>query len=138
MTVVAPSLSDRGWISNPSEKADQLLAWFFATDAAQSYLYTGNVTDVHDLLQRFGDDILGLCAEMQDRLDRYLTPHFDQVVVDVTSSIADNPSSKVTVSIAIQVVVDGRPYSITSLYGDVNSRFVRITNYINTGVLSGT
>jgi hypothetical protein len=34
------------------------------------------------------------------------------------------------------VTQDGKQYSVSGLVQEVNSRFMRVTNYVNTGVLS--
>lgn len=138
MAAVVPSVSDRGWLKGPSEKADQLLSNFYATDAAQTYLYKGSVTNVQDLLQRFGNDMNRIASQMQIALDEYFKPYFDAVSVQVSTNADDdvNPTNAVTLTVAIAVVQDGKQYSVSALVGNVNSKFRRITNYINTGVLA--
>lgn len=137
MANVVPSLSDRGWVKGPSEKADQLLANFFATDVAQSYLYKDHMTNAQGLLAQYGKDIPRLCSEMQAQLQTYLAAYFDRVNVEVTSDAFDpaHVQNTVTLTISIGLAQDGVNYAIDKMVQAVNSKFKRITNYINTGVL---
>lgn len=138
MAAVAPSMSDRGFIKGPAEKADQLLAWFFVSDAQQTYLYQGSVRNVQDLMQRFGNNIPAITQEMQAALEKLFQAYFDTAIVQVTNNDdpAVNPTGQITLRISAEVTQDGVSYSVNELIQSVNSKFIRVTNYVNTGVLS--
>lgn len=135
MAAVVASLSDRGWLSGPTEKLDQLLSDFYTTDYVQTYLYKDSTTNAQALFQQYGNDPATLAVETQRALDAYLKSYFDNISVQVTQNGSDdtNPTNKVTVTIGVTVVQDGQQYSIQTLAGNVNSKFQRITNYIDTG-----
>lgn len=133
-----PTMSDRGWVSNPGEKADWLLSWFYESDAAQTYIYKGQVQNVQDLLERYGNNIADIVSEMQLGLESYFQRYYDTAIVQVTSNDDPNvnPTNAITLNIAAQVVQDGVKYSVSGLVQGVNSRFQRVINYTNTGILT--
>lgn len=134
----APTMSDRGWVTNPGEKADFLLSWFYESDAAQTYIYKGKVLNIQNLLERYGSDIGAITTEMQQGLEQYFQSYFDSAIVQVTSNDdpSVNPSNAITLTVAAQVKQDGQTYSVAGLVQQVNSRFQRVLNYVNTGVLA--
>lgn len=134
----APTMSDRGWVTNPGEKADFLLSWFYESDAAQTYIYKGKVLNVQNLLEQYGSDIPAIVSEMQILLEAYFQSYFDAAIVQVSANDdpAVNPTNAITLTIAAQVTQDGKQYSVAGLVQEVNSRFMRVINYTNTGVLS--
>lgn len=134
----APTMSDRGWVTNPGEKADFLLSWFYETDIAQTYIYKGKAINVQALLEQYGNDIAAICNEMQLMLEAYFQAYFDAAIVQVSANDnpSINPSNAITLTITAQVTQDGNQYSVSGLVQEVNSRFMRVINYVNTGVLS--
>lgn len=134
----APTMSDRGWVTNPGEKADFLLSWFYESDAAQTYIYKGKVLNIQNLLERYGSDIGAITTEMQQGLEAYFQSYFDSAIVQVTSNDdpSVNPSNAITLTVSAQVKQDGQTYSVSGLVQQVNSRFQRVLNYVNTGVLA--
>jgi len=134
----APTMSDRGWVTNPGEKADFLLSWFYESDAAQTYIYKGQVRNVQDMLERYGDDISSIVIEMQQGLEQYFQRYYDDAIVQVSANDDPtlNPTNAITLTISAQVTQDGKTYSVAGLVQEVNSRFQRVINYVNTGVLA--
>lgn len=134
----APTMSDRGWVTNPGEKADFLLSWFYESDTAQTYIYKGKVLNVQALLEQYGTDIPTICNEMQLMLEAYFRAYFDAAIVQVSANDdpSINPTNAITLTVAAQVTQDGQQYSVSGLVQEVNSRFMRVVNYVNTGVLS--
>lgn len=134
----APTMSDRGWVTNPGEKADFLLSWFYESDVAQTYIYKGKVLNVQALLEQYGNDIPTIVGEMQLMLEAYFQAYFDAVIVQVSANDdpSINPSNAITLTVAAQVTQDGKQYSVSGLVQEVNSRFMRVINYVNNGVLS--
>lgn len=138
-TTPVPSLSDRGWLKGPSEKVDQLLSYFFQADVSQSYLYRGTVNSAQALIEQYGNDTGQLCTQVQSALEAFLSAYFDSSTVVVTSSDQDptNVSNAVTLTIAAKVVQNGVAMSINAAFQNVNSKFIRLTNYMNTGQFTG-
>jgi hypothetical protein len=139
MTVVVPTLSSRGWVRAPAEKADYLLSHFFEADRLQTYLYGDNVSSLQFLVEQHGHDPLTFCSALQQTLQNYLGRYFDSAQVEVTSddnpayNTTPNPTSAVTVRIWASVVQEGKEYSIVKLIETANSKLVRVLDLINNG-----
>lgn len=140
VTKVVPTMSDRGFVTHPAEKADALLAYFFQDDETMHYLLSGAVQNIQILMQRYGNDIPRLCQQFGEALTTRLQGSFDFVDVAVTSDdVTDgNPSGNITLKIQIKLVDGGQTYSIERLVRSVNSKFTIITNYLNYGTLPAT
>lgn len=140
MTVAVPTLSSRGWVRAPAEKADYLLAYFFESDHFQTYLYGNTVVSLPYLVEQHGHDPLTFCNQLQQVMQDFLGRHFDSVQVEVTSddnaayNANPNPASAVTVRIWASVVQDGKEYSVLKLIETANSKLVKVINLNNTGV----
>jgi hypothetical protein len=136
----APTMSDRGWVVNPGEKADFLMSWFFESDPAQTYIYKGKVLNIQNMLEQYGNDIPTLVSELQQGLEGYFQSYYDAAIVQVSANDdpSVNPTNEITLTIAAQVTQNGNTYSVSGLVQSLNGRFVRVANYINTGVLSPT
>lgn len=132
-----PSMTTRGWLYNPAEKIDQVMSYFFEADPSSTYLYNGYVVNVQTLLQQYGNDIPSITNEIRTGLEQMLRAYFDSAQVQVTNN--DDPtvntSNAITLYIAATVTQAGKSYSLDALVQQVNSKFIRVINYTNTGVL---
>lgn len=131
--IPVPSLSSRGWLTTPSERADALLSHFFESDAIQSYVFSGSIANIQDLIKNYGTDVNELASQLQVSLERYLARYFDRPVVSVKTDGDVQNTNRVKMSIRGTVVQDGLPYSIGALVGRDGSSFRRIIGQINTG-----
>lgn len=135
MGIPVPSLSDRGWVTAPSEKIDLLLSHFFESDSIQSYLYAGHVSNLQGLIAQHSTDPNGLVASLRTTLENYLGRYYSVATVQI--SLNDdptiNPTNELTLSLYCAVVDDGVEYSVGQELSLINSKFQRIASLINTG-----
>ena len=89
-------------------------------------------------MQRFGNNIPAITDEMRNALEKLLGAYFDSAVVDITNDDdpAVNPTGLITLRVSAAITQDNQAYSINTLLQSVNSKFIRVANYVNTGVLS--
>lgn len=132
MTVVVPTLSDRGWVTSPNEKIDMLLAHFFESDAIQSYIYGNQIANFQSLLALYSNDRDGLQLALGDKLTGYITRHFDSASVNVNIADDDIKGNALKIIIYCSFVQDGLSYSAGRLISTMNSKFMSITD-INNG-----
>jgi hypothetical protein len=134
-TAPVPSLSDRNWLTGPSEKVDLLLSYFFQVNVSQTYLYRGSINSAQALIEKYGNDMGQLTSNFQAALETYLKNFFDNATVKCTTSDQDpnNVSNSVTLTIEAQVVQNGVAMSVNAAFQNVNSKFIRLANYMNTG-----
>lgn len=103
--IPVPSLSTRGWVSEPAAKIDLLLAHFFVADFNQTYLYPGRVISLPRLLQKNGSDIEGLMSDMKDSLFNYISRYYESVDIEVTSATDLDVDPKVAIELVITITV---------------------------------
>lgn len=134
--IPVPSLSTKGWITAPHEKCDLLLAQFYASDANQSNLYSGNIANVQNILQENMHDIDNLKQNMRFMLERYLSRYYQQATVVVTDDMNTNFSNKITLYLNITVVEQGLQLDTSYVASFVDSKFEKILNLNNTGSIN--
>ena len=71
-----PDLSVKGWITSPLEKADKLLAHFYAAEFSQSNLFPEDVHSFTYILQKNLNNQKGLEVDLVDSLTRYFNKYF--------------------------------------------------------------
>lgn len=130
-TIPIPSLSSNGWVTAQAQKADLLMAHFFASDALQSYLYINNVSSLPYIVEQAGDDIITLTQQLRLTLEKYLGRYYDLVDVDITN--VDDPldSSKVNLNLYIKATDNGKDYVFAKLIETVNGKLSKIVNLNN-------
>lgn len=130
---VVPTLSPHGWVHGTAEKVDFLLAHFFETEANQSYIFYGSVTSIQALIEQAMHDMFQLCKLIKDRLGDFLKRYFDAVVIECSEQEATPGSNRTDIRLFVQVIDDGKEYSVGQLLREKNSKFTRVVNLNNTG-----
>lgn len=130
-----PKFGTTGWTTSSNEKADGIMANFFETDAYQSNLYSGNLSSLQDLVQRFNGNPIDLVTNVRQTLEKYLARYYPEgVVVNVTSP-ATSPTwqgSVYEITISATVTEAGVQQSIGFLVSAENSiitKIARLNNY---------
>lgn len=133
--MLTPSLTTKGWLTEPLEKLDATLSHMFAAEANQSYLLPRRVVDLHTLLANTTGNIESAISEMEELIKEYLESYFDAAQVRVTdrSSELKDPSNAVTLSLEVTIYQDGQPYGINKLINARDSKFIEMTTVHNTG-----
>lgn len=133
--MLTPSLSSKGWLTEPLEKLDNILAHMFVAEAQQSYLLPRRVVDLHTLLANTTGNITTAMMEMEDQIKDYLESYFDSVNIRVTdkSELEGDPSNEVTLGLEVTVFQNGLPYGIHKLIHARDAKFIKMTNVHNFG-----
>lgn len=124
--IPVPTLSSKGWVTDPVEKIDFLLSHYFESEDKEN---------VQTLLVMYGDDIQQFIEKLRARLVTYLGKYFNLVELDIYEpATKDENSSKVELRIACNVTdVDGISRSIGVALTETNSRFNVYVNMNNSG-----
>lgn len=131
-----PDLSVKGWITNPLEKADKMLAHFYAAEFSQSNLFPNDVHSFTYILQKNLNKPKELEADLTDQLTRYFNKYFLNTAVTVTVTDDANSGSKQTVNISLTFETsDGKKHDLVDVTTVKGSLFERYTHLNNTGVL---
>lgn len=132
MTASVPTLSEARWVNNVAEKADQLVAYYFAADASQTHLYPDAVVSLPAHVQQYGNDETQLRLKVRESLERYLREYFEQVIVDVTTELpSPDDTNRINLTLECNIVDNGVSYSLSRLITVVNSKVVQIVDILN-------
>ena len=131
-----PDLSVKGWITSPLEKADKLLAHFYAAEFSQSNLFPDDVHSFTYILQKNLNNQKGLEVDLVDSLTRYFNKYFlnASVIVIVTDDHDSGSKQTVTISMTFETP-DGKRFDLSDVVNVNGSLFNRYTLLNNTGVL---
>jgi hypothetical protein len=131
--IAAPSLSTLGWVTDPVNKFDLVLSWFFLSDYNQTYLYKEYVTSLPRIIEKNGGDIQGVLADLRTSLSDYLKRYYDNVKVE--ASVGNNASDftgKIQVNLNIGIGDNGTQKVYGRILKSTNSRLESIAK-INNG-----
>lgn len=134
-----PDLSVKGWITSPLEKADKLLAHFYAAEFSQSNLFPEDVHSFTYILQKNLNNQKGLEVDLVDSLTRYFNKYFINATATATVTDDVGSASKQTVTITMTFETpDGKKFDLSDVVAVKGSLFERYTHLNNTGVLRDT
>ena len=131
-----PDLSVKGWITSPLEKADKMLAHFYAAEFSQSNLFPDDVHSFTYILQKNLNNQKGLEVDLVDSLTRYFNKYFlnASAIVIVTDDHDSGSKQTVTISMTFETP-DGKRFDLSDVVNVNGSLFNRYTLLNNTGVL---
>lgn len=127
-----PTLDTRGWLTEPSEKADALLCHYLQSDYSQTTLMVGSVKSFQYTLQRHPKDPLQLREAVSRELNLLFDAHFEATNVSVTVQVPNDQDpqyesdAKYNVNITIDVTDNGVVHSVGKLISTIDSRVAKI------------
>lgn len=132
--VVVPVLSSEGWITDIRKKADQVMAYFFASDYSQSNLFYTNIASLAWLVQQYGNDTTALQSAVESTLQQYLERYFTGVRLTVTiEDTTETGGGRYNIILDATVVEGEYRYSLGKLIETQNNKVVKIIDYFNKG-----
>lgn len=113
MPAPLPTLDTSGLIYGAPQKADKLLAYFFASNYSQSNTYYGGVKSLAALIQQHADIPLNLELAVNDAITGLFKAYFDRVSVTVDVSPYDpKDDTKLRITIGVTFTQDGKEYEL--------------------------
>jgi len=134
-----PSLSTKGYIYDLQDRCDRLMSYFLASQASESYLYSGNVTSLQLLIQKYGGDPQQFCLHLKSALMTYFNGYFPAgAVVDTRNDSDDgtNLTNNYNVWMSVQITENGKNYSLNEQILKKDSSFERVIQAANYGIYS--
>lgn len=129
MSNPVPSLSSSAWVTEPGEKADRLLSYFFLSEHLQSNLYAGNVASLPHIIKTYGHDELALTSSMRDTLTTLFQRYFDEVDLDVKITTVD--AKTLAISLSAILTQGGVGYNMAKEISTLDSKVVKIMDANN-------
>jgi hypothetical protein len=111
------TLSRRGFLTDPQEKADRLMAYYLSSDKSQSFLYNGLILSFQGTIQQVGNNnAQGLQNQITSDLNTLFGSAFDAVnaVVSITTPATDG-TYRYNIAISVQITEDGNTYQLPEL-----------------------
>lgn len=134
MVALVPTLSLKGWLEDPHEKASQLMGWFMMAQATQSRTFYGNIASMSDLVVRFGKSPGALCDEIKLQLESLFRSYFDEAeatVINLPLDGEDDANGRYQVKITLTAYTEGRRINLLEAIDVGNSTFNRVKAAIN-------
>lgn len=123
--IPVPTLSTKGWVTDPVEKIDFLMSHYFESEDKEN---------VQTLLVEYGDDIQQFIEKLRARLTSYLSRYFKTVILDIYEPTTTSESSRIELRINCEITdVDGIARSLGVALTQSNSRFNVFVNLNNSG-----
>lgn len=131
-----PTYSPSGFVSNPLEKADFMLAHFFSTQKSQTQFYKDqmNVTSYQSLIADSGSNG-ELTSNLNSYLNTYFSTQFNNVQMDCNVA-ANDPNDNTSLTITIGCSFDddqGIRHDLSRAIDLLGTQVQRIYNVDATG-----
>lgn len=129
------TMTRRGFITDPVEKVDFILAHFFETLPSQSWLFRNENVSVQSLVAKHTGDPLGLISDLNDKLNTVFLKYFSsaQVSVELANEAEFNINGRADIKVFITVVQNNKSYDIERHLRDYKSVFRLVVEQVNHG-----
>jgi hypothetical protein len=136
-TVVVPTLTPSGFVSDIPTMIDRMMAYYLTSDYSQSNIFQGKIVSLQKQMQAYQHDTTLLTNNMREELEGYFGSIADSVTVDVSTDVPnpDDPN-RINVRVSIDVVKNGKQYSVGRLIQTQNSITQRIFDSNNGALIS--
>ena len=133
MTFYFPSLSTDGWITDPQQIADNMLAHFITSEHSQTQLYGDSIASYAWCVAQSQGNISDTIKIMERTLKQYYSTCFSAVEVTVSDISENKDSSRVTLGIYLNYTDDkGIQHNLAKSIQEMNGKAMVIMS-INKG-----
>lgn len=132
MLTTLPTLSADGWvIDDIGKKLDYAIAHFFASEYSQSYSYHGKISSMPYILQVNTNNSSETITDLKRTLDIYLGRLFNSSTVEISNVTKPTNSSKISLSIYIEVEENGRKANLSKLLQENETKTFQVIDLNN-------
>lgn len=136
MASPVPTMSTKGWLTEPHEKGQQLMAWFMMSRPTQSMTFVGNVSSMSELVVKYGKSPGALCDHTKIVLDQYFGRYFDAVDTEVKEIPMPGETAqhgRYQIQITVTAVEGQQRINVMEGAEIGDNSFTRVRNLINNG-----
>lgn len=126
-----PTMSPVGWVNEPTQQLDYILADFMASEYTQSYVNYRKVRDVHEIFAKYPKPE-EMAVELRKGILDILNHTFEDPIVDVYP-ITDDNNPNVELRIEITVSLSNKYHRISRLAQFQGQKFLKLSNFYNYG-----
>jgi hypothetical protein len=131
MSEVVTTMDSAGWLTNPAQKADRLMAYFLVNNHSQSNLFLGQVRSLPYIIQSNPNDMPSVQTQVSNALNTVFGAAFDQVQVSVAmtggAKSLGGSASIYDISIQVDCTQDGVTQSLGRLINIVDSKIAKVS-----------
>jgi len=126
------SLSLKGTIHDPQQKADRLMSYYFTTNRSQSNIFRRHMISLPYQIQSRSGDIRAIQKSVESELQTYLSHYFDSVSAHVRSDIPNREDpGRYNLIVDVILMQDGVSYSLGRLLevdGSIIKAIIKVNN----------
>jgi hypothetical protein len=131
-SIPVPSISTHGWVKDPGQKLDRLLAYFFTSRHNQDRLFLGKVSSMQRILAENSYVPAQCVTDVQIKLTEFLKGYFSSVNVTCTVVEPDTyQGSSNTLSILVEFSDSGETRLGGYQFNTSNSSFQKVAQVLN-------
>lgn len=133
-SIPVPSISTHGWVTDPGQKLDRLLAYFFTSRHNQDYLFAGRVSSMQRILAENSYNPNKCIPAVEVQLNAFLKNYFSSV--NITCAVIEPDSyqgSSNTLSILVEFSDSGITRQGGYQFNTSNSSFQKVAQVLNQG-----
>lgn len=133
MSIILPSISEQGWLTDSSKILNYVISYYILTDNAQSLVFQGNLINLPYTYFQFINDPDQMSTGIKTDLDKLLSRYFEIVEVETSvkqltesryaillyGAVIDNESNRIEISKVVDINTTGlRKVIDVNNYGD--------------------
>lgn len=128
------TFSPSGWVTNPLEMADFMMAYFFETQKSQTHFHKTSITSYQSLIADAASPS-ELASSIEMYLGEYLKTQFQNVSLEVTvdGALGDPDNNKLEIVIGCSFDAAGVRYTISHAIEALGTQVKRIQRLDETG-----
>lgn len=128
-----PTMSIKGWIQNPEDKADYIIACFMEANYSMTVAHRDQNISLQYLLKEYANRMYDLESRLQDELDAKLKSTFNErSYANVTITESEEKPGQHTIDFTGFVVTEEKTFTVGWMVQFVDSRVLKIAK-INNG-----
>lgn len=129
-----PTLDTDGWVSDPNQKANRLMGYFFCSDYTQTNAHLGKVQSLPWIIKNNQRNYMDLGDAVRRALYTLFSNYFDSVecnvrVVQITNALGD--TAKYDIQVNMTYTQDGQTYNLAKSLSIVNNTLKSVSDLAN-------
>lgn len=129
------TMTKRGYVKTPTEKADFILAYVFETLPSENWLLQRNTKSVQSLIAEHTNDTDGFINALRQLIQEKFDIYFDHAVINVEYSSGSQHMTTGRASITVNVIIteNGEPINVLRQFSGNNGVFSMVVKQVNYG-----
>ena len=128
-----PTLDTDGWVSDPHQKANRLMAYFFCSDFTQTNAHLGKIASLPWIIKNNQRNYMDLQDTIRRNLTALFSAYYDTVeckvrVKQITNALGD--TAQYDASVHVLMTQDGQTYNLAKSLTIVNNELAKVSDLV--------